>query len=251
MVFNAPQGLTSFLSTLISCPIHSTHYYNNSKTHYIYSFLCLLFCLLPEPGMLFPLWKPAWLIVQDSDQMPAFLPQSCQLQFFFKFCSIILLHSSVYNINFSLVMYFLYYVSTAHNTVLTMQLFIFVSQVYFCLWLFHVFSRMEKSSWEIHERRMKEQYLMAIADKDQQLSHLQNLMRELRSSSSPTETHKVQYQRQVSDFRADCYSEVTTTQETSASCKLSAHLPLLGKPSDDFLWGGQGFWKEGFKHEQC
>ncbi|XP_022420885.1 golgin subfamily B member 1 isoform X4 [Delphinapterus leucas] len=58
--------------------------------------------------------------------------------------------------------------------------------------------RMEKSSWEIHERRMKEQYLMAIADKDQQLSHLQNLMRELRSSSSPTETHKVQYQRQAS-----------------------------------------------------
>ncbi|XP_059866726.1 golgin subfamily B member 1 isoform X8 [Delphinus delphis] len=58
--------------------------------------------------------------------------------------------------------------------------------------------RMEKSSWEIHERRMKEQYLMAIADKDQQLSHLQNLMRELRSSSSPTETHKMQYQRQAS-----------------------------------------------------
>ncbi|XP_059954975.1 golgin subfamily B member 1 isoform X3 [Mesoplodon densirostris] len=57
--------------------------------------------------------------------------------------------------------------------------------------------RMEKSSWEIHERRMKEQYLMAIADKDQQLSHLQNLMRELRSSS-PTETHKMQYQRQAS-----------------------------------------------------
>ncbi|XP_057552458.1 golgin subfamily B member 1 isoform X3 [Hippopotamus amphibius kiboko] len=58
--------------------------------------------------------------------------------------------------------------------------------------------RMEKSSWEIHERRMKEQYLMAIADKDQQLSHLQSLMRELRSSSSPIETHKVQYQRQAS-----------------------------------------------------
>ncbi|XP_068402738.1 golgin subfamily B member 1 isoform X2 [Eschrichtius robustus] len=58
--------------------------------------------------------------------------------------------------------------------------------------------RMEKSSWEIHERRMKEQYLMAIADKEQQLSHMQNLMRELRSSSSPTETHKVQYQRQAS-----------------------------------------------------
>ncbi|XP_020040646.2 golgin subfamily B member 1 isoform X2 [Castor canadensis] len=57
--------------------------------------------------------------------------------------------------------------------------------------------RMEKNSWEIHERRMKEQYLMAIADKDQQLSHLQSLMRELRSSSQ-TQTLTVQYQRQAS-----------------------------------------------------
>ncbi|XP_070262390.1 golgin subfamily B member 1 isoform X1 [Myotis yumanensis] len=57
--------------------------------------------------------------------------------------------------------------------------------------------RMEKNSWETHERRMKEQYLMAISDKDQQISHLQNLMRELRSASQ-TETLKVQYQRQAS-----------------------------------------------------
>ncbi|XP_055965444.1 golgin subfamily B member 1 isoform X2 [Sorex fumeus] len=58
--------------------------------------------------------------------------------------------------------------------------------------------RMEKSSWEIHERRMKEQYFMAISDKDQQLSHLQNIMRELRASSSHIDPLKVQYQRQVS-----------------------------------------------------
>lgn len=76
---------------------------------------------------------------------------------------------------------------------------------------------MEKSSWEIHERRMKEQYLMALSDKEQQLSHLQNLMRELRSSSSQTETLKGQYQRQVSNFNANCYSEVITTQEGPAS----------------------------------
>ncbi|GAB5576480.1 golgin subfamily B member 1 isoform X1 [Prionailurus iriomotensis] len=56
----------------------------------------------------------------------------------------------------------------------------------------------EKSSWETQEKRMKEQYLMAISDKDQQLSHLQNLIRELRSPSSPTEALKVQYQRQAS-----------------------------------------------------
>lgn len=76
---------------------------------------------------------------------------------------------------------------------------------------------------------MKEQYLIAIADKDQQLSHLQSLVRELRSSSQ-TETHKAQYQRQVSNSSTD-----RCLEETSASYKLSAHLPLLGKPSDDFL----------------
>nr|KAF6382091.1 golgin B1 [Pipistrellus kuhlii] len=57
--------------------------------------------------------------------------------------------------------------------------------------------RMEKNSWETHERRMKEQYLMAISDKDQQISHLQNLMRELRSASQ-TETINIQYQKQAS-----------------------------------------------------
>ncbi|XP_010628299.1 golgin subfamily B member 1 isoform X1 [Fukomys damarensis] len=58
--------------------------------------------------------------------------------------------------------------------------------------------RMEKSSWEMHERRMKDQYLIALSDKDQQLSHLQNLMRELRSSTSQPQTFKAQYQRQAS-----------------------------------------------------
>ncbi|XP_063081133.1 golgin subfamily B member 1 isoform X4 [Cavia porcellus] len=58
--------------------------------------------------------------------------------------------------------------------------------------------RREKSSWELHERRMKEQYLMAIADKEQQLSHLQNLVRGLRSSSAQAPPFKAQYQRQAS-----------------------------------------------------
>jgi hypothetical protein len=99
---------------------------------------------------------------------------------------------------------------------------------------------MEKNSWEIHERRMKEQYLMAIADKDQQLSHLQSLMRELRSSSQ-TQTLTVQYQRQVRNFNASSYLEATTTQKASASQELSIHLQLLGKPSYNYLWGGQGY----------
>lgn len=110
------------------------------------------------------------------------------------------------------------------------------------------FSRMEKNSWETHERRMKEQYLMAISDKDQQISHLQNLMRELRSASQ-TETLKVQYQRQVSNSSADCYSEVTITQEASASCKPSACWSAFGKPCHDFLWGGQGFRREGIVNQ--
>ncbi|KAM5281114.1 LOW QUALITY PROTEIN: golgin subfamily B member 1-like [Ctenodactylus gundi] len=58
--------------------------------------------------------------------------------------------------------------------------------------------RMEKSSWEVHERRIKEQYLTAISDKDQQLSHLQNLLREFRTSSSQPQSFKAQYQRQAS-----------------------------------------------------
>ncbi|XP_021568775.1 golgin subfamily B member 1-like isoform X2 [Carlito syrichta] len=45
---------------------------------------------------------------------------------------------------------------------------------------------------------MKDQYLMSISDKDQQLIHLQNLIRELRSSSFQTQPLSMQYQRQAS-----------------------------------------------------
>ncbi|XP_038200582.1 golgin subfamily B member 1 isoform X2 [Arvicola amphibius] len=54
--------------------------------------------------------------------------------------------------------------------------------------------RMEKNTWELHEKRMKEQYIMTIADKDEQLSHLQSLLR----SSSQTQSLPAQYQRQAS-----------------------------------------------------
>ncbi|XP_075821115.1 golgin subfamily B member 1 isoform X8 [Microtus pennsylvanicus] len=54
--------------------------------------------------------------------------------------------------------------------------------------------RMEKNAWELHEKQMKEQYIMAIADKDEQLSHLQSLLR----SSSQTQSLSAQYQRQAS-----------------------------------------------------
>ncbi|XP_075817716.1 uncharacterized protein LOC142843723 isoform X1 [Microtus pennsylvanicus] len=52
--------------------------------------------------------------------------------------------------------------------------------------------RMEKSTWELHEKWMKEQYIMAIADKDEQLGHLQSLLR----SSSQIPILSAQYQRQ-------------------------------------------------------
>lgn len=61
---------------------------------------------------------------------------------------------------------------------------------------FFSWCRMEKNSWELHERKMKEQYLLAISDKDQQLGHLQSLLRELRSSSQ-TQILPAQYQQQV------------------------------------------------------
>ncbi|XP_075817722.1 uncharacterized protein LOC142843728 isoform X3 [Microtus pennsylvanicus] len=52
--------------------------------------------------------------------------------------------------------------------------------------------RMEKNTWELHEKWMKEQYIMAIADKDEKLGHLQSLLR----SSSQIPILSAQYQRQ-------------------------------------------------------
>lgn len=143
-----------------------------------------------------------------------------------------MLHSSTCNINFTVVVYFLYYISTVHDTVWIWSNWSLCQKCIFACDYFMFFSRMEKSSWEIHERRMKEQYLMAISDKDQQISHLQSLLRELRSSSSQTEALKVQYQRQVSNFSANCYSEVTTTQEALASYNLSTLITIR----HDILW---------------
>ncbi|XP_037381361.1 golgin subfamily B member 1 isoform X2 [Talpa occidentalis] len=58
--------------------------------------------------------------------------------------------------------------------------------------------RMEKNAWEVHERRIKDQYLMALSEKERQLCHLQNLLREWRPPSSQTETLNEQYQTQAS-----------------------------------------------------
>ncbi|XP_075817717.1 golgin subfamily B member 1-like isoform X2 [Microtus pennsylvanicus] len=60
--------------------------------------------------------------------------------------------------------------------------------------------RMEKSTWELHEKWMKEQYIMAIADKDEQLGHLQSLLR----SSSQIPILSAQYQRQGEELSMNC-----------------------------------------------
>ncbi|XP_052596587.1 golgin subfamily B member 1 isoform X4 [Peromyscus californicus insignis] len=59
--------------------------------------------------------------------------------------------------------------------------------------------RMEKNAWELHERRMKEHNIMAFSDNDQQLVHLQNLLR----PSSQSQILPSQYQRQASPETPD------------------------------------------------
>ncbi|XP_052014308.1 golgin subfamily B member 1 isoform X4 [Apodemus sylvaticus] len=85
--------------------------------------------------------------------------------------------------------------------------------------------RMEKNSWELHERRMKEQYLMAISDKDQQLGHLQSLLRELRSSSQ-TQILPAHDQRQASK---------KTTASLDGSQSLAYETELLRTQLNDSL----------------
>ncbi|XP_074157464.1 golgin subfamily B member 1 isoform X2 [Sminthopsis crassicaudata] len=58
--------------------------------------------------------------------------------------------------------------------------------------------RREKNTWEVQEKRVREQYLMALSDKEQQLNHLQSLVQELRSASSQPSVLSEQYQKQPS-----------------------------------------------------
>ncbi|KAM9038666.1 golgin subfamily B member 1 isoform X2 [Sarcophilus harrisii] len=58
--------------------------------------------------------------------------------------------------------------------------------------------RKEKNTWEVQEKQVREQYLMVLSDKEQQLNHLQSLVQELRSSSSRPSVLSEQYQKQPS-----------------------------------------------------
>ncbi|NXO84281.1 GOGB1 protein, partial [Sitta europaea] len=54
--------------------------------------------------------------------------------------------------------------------------------------------RQEKATWEKQSSSMREQYLMAIAEKDKQLSHLQRITQEMRLPFSKSQTIEEQHQ---------------------------------------------------------
>ncbi|NXC91465.1 GOGB1 protein, partial [Cercotrichas coryphoeus] len=58
--------------------------------------------------------------------------------------------------------------------------------------------RQEKTTWEKQSNSMKEQYLMAIAEKDKQLSHLQRITQEMRLPFSKSQTTEEQHQSKIS-----------------------------------------------------
>ncbi|NXA76274.1 GOGB1 protein, partial [Thryothorus ludovicianus] len=58
--------------------------------------------------------------------------------------------------------------------------------------------RQEKTTWEKQSSSMREQYLMAIAERDQQLSHLQRITQEMRLPFSRSQTIEEQHQSKVS-----------------------------------------------------
>ncbi|NXC60201.1 GOGB1 protein, partial [Aleadryas rufinucha] len=58
--------------------------------------------------------------------------------------------------------------------------------------------RQEKTTWEKQISSMKEQYLMAIAEKDKQLSHLQRITQEMRLPFSNSQNVEEQHQSKIS-----------------------------------------------------
>ncbi|XP_062348408.1 golgin subfamily B member 1 isoform X2 [Cinclus cinclus] len=58
--------------------------------------------------------------------------------------------------------------------------------------------RQEKTTWEKQSSSMKEQYLMAIAEKDKQLSHLQRITQEMRLPFSRSQSVEEQHQSKIS-----------------------------------------------------
>ncbi|XP_032859595.2 golgin subfamily B member 1 isoform X2 [Tyto alba] len=78
--------------------------------------------------------------------------------------------------------------------------------------------RQEKTTWEKQNNSIKEQYLMIIAEKDKQLSHLQKIMQEMRLPFSKSQVAEEQYQTKISSevLRGDCSSLETETKHLQA-----------------------------------
>ncbi|NWV18523.1 GOGB1 protein, partial [Origma solitaria] len=71
--------------------------------------------------------------------------------------------------------------------------------------------RQEKTTWEKQSSSMKEQYLMAIAEKDRQLSHLQRITQEMRLPFSKSQTIEQQHQSKISpEFLKGDFSSLET-----------------------------------------
>ncbi|PKU36261.1 golgin subfamily b member 1 isoform x1 [Limosa lapponica baueri] len=78
--------------------------------------------------------------------------------------------------------------------------------------------RKEKTTWEKQNNSIKEQYLMIIAEKDKQLSHLQRFAEETRPPLSKPQIVEEQYQRKVSSevLRGDFSNLETETKHLQA-----------------------------------
>ncbi|XP_074021744.1 golgin subfamily B member 1 isoform X2 [Numenius arquata] len=78
--------------------------------------------------------------------------------------------------------------------------------------------RQEKTTWEKQNSSIKEQYLMVIAEKDKQLSHLQRIAEETRPPLSKPQIVEERYQRKVSSevLRGDFSNLETETKHLQA-----------------------------------
>ncbi|KAF1578753.1 UNVERIFIED_CONTAM: Golgin subfamily B member 1, partial [Eudyptes pachyrhynchus] len=78
--------------------------------------------------------------------------------------------------------------------------------------------RQEKTTWEKQNSSMKEHYLMVIAEKDKQLSHLQRITQEMRLPLSKSQIVEEQYQTKISSevLRGDFSSLEMETKHLQA-----------------------------------
>ncbi|KFQ46338.1 Golgin subfamily B member 1, partial [Nestor notabilis] len=78
--------------------------------------------------------------------------------------------------------------------------------------------RQEKTTWEKQNSSIKEQYLMVIAEKDKQLSHLQRIMQEMGLPLNKSQVVEEQYQTKISSetLRGDFSSLETETKYLQA-----------------------------------